>query len=80
MEVIKTTLDLLYLAFIAALLLVDHFVLWPTFLRRSQADSSRARLWLWSAIALHALVDIGSGVIAWLALRQVQGGAATAPA
>lgn len=26
---------------------------------------------LWPAIALHAIVDLGSGVIAWLALREV---------
>lgn len=27
---------------------------------------------LWPAIVLHALVDLGSGIIAWLALREVQ--------
>ena len=27
---------------------------------------------LWPAIALHALVDIGQGLVAWLALRQVR--------
>jgi hypothetical protein len=25
---------------------------------------------LWPAIALHALIDLGSGMIAWLALRE----------
>ena len=27
---------------------------------------------LWPAIALHALIDLGSGMIAWLALRERQ--------
>jgi hypothetical protein len=27
---------------------------------------------LWPAIALHALVDLGSGTIAWLTLREGQ--------
>ena len=35
---------------------------------------------LWPAIALHALVDIGSGLVAWLALRQVQGEGVTVEA
>lgn len=29
---------------------------------------------LWPAIALHALLDMGQGLVGWLALRQVQGG------
>jgi membrane protease YdiL (CAAX protease family) len=28
---------------------------------------------LWPAIALHALTDIGAGLVAWLAFRKVQG-------
>ena len=35
---------------------------------------------LWPAIVLHALIDIGSGLVAWLALRQVQGEGVTTPA
>jgi membrane protease YdiL (CAAX protease family) len=73
-----TTPDLLYLALIGVLLLVDHFVLWPTFLRRSQADPGRARLWLWSGwmIMLWTLVAAGvalwlSGARAWESLRLI---------
>jgi len=61
-----TTLDLLYLALTAVLLLVDHFVLWPTFLRRSQADSSRARLWLWSGWVIMLWTLVAAGVALWL--------------
>ncbi len=31
---------------------------------------------LWPAIALHALTDIGAGLVAWLALRRMQGAGA----
>ncbi len=43
-----TTADSLCLALVAILLLIDYFVLWPTFLRRSQGDPGGARTWLWS--------------------------------
>lgn len=58
--------DFLYLSLIAILLLLDHFVLWPMFLRRSQAYPGPARLWLWSGwmIMLWSLVAIG--VVLWL--------------
>ncbi len=29
---------------------------------------------LWPAIALHALIDLGSGIMAWLALREGSAG------
>jgi hypothetical protein len=61
-----TTPDLLYLALIAILLLFDHFVLWPTFLRRSQADPSRARQWLWSAWMITLWTLVAAGVALWL--------------
>ena len=61
-----TTFDLLYLALIAVLLLIDHFVLWPTFLRRSQDDSSRARLWLWSAWMIMLWTLVAGGFALWL--------------
>lgn len=61
-----TTLDLLYLALIAVLLLIDHFVLWPTFLRQSQADSGRARLWLWSGWIIMLWTLVAAGVALWL--------------
>ena len=43
-----TTLDWLCVAVIALTLLLDHFVLWRGFRRRSEIDSGRARLWLYS--------------------------------
>ena len=61
-----TTADLLFLVLIAVLLLLDHFALWPTFLRRSEVDPGRARRWLWLAwmIMLWTLTAAGIGV--WL--------------
>lgn len=61
-----TALDLLYLALIAVLLLVDHFVLWQTFLRRSQADPGRARRWLWSGWMIVLWTLVAAGVALWL--------------
>jgi CAAX protease family protein len=61
-----TTADLLYLALIAIGLFVDHFVLWPTFLRRSQADPSQARLWLWSGWMILLWTLVATGVALWL--------------
>src|SRR5256714_14741190 len=73
-----TTPDLLYLSLIAILLLLDYFVLWPAFLRWSQADPGRARLWLWSGwmIMLWTLVVAGAALWlfearAWSALRLI---------
>ena len=43
------TSDFFYLALVVAVLLTDHFVLWPTFLRRAPAVPQRARLALWKA-------------------------------
>src|SRR5262249_26530998 len=44
----------------------DHFVLWPAFLRRSLAEPSRARVFLWSGwmIMLWTLVLVG--IALWL--------------
>lgn len=61
-----TTTDLLYLALIAILLLLDYFVLWPTFLRRSQADPGRARTWLWSSWMIMLWTLVAAGVVVWL--------------
>ena len=61
-----TTPDLLYLALIAILLLLDHFVLWRTFLRRSRADPGRARLWLWSSTMIMLWTLVAAGVAVWL--------------
>jgi uncharacterized protein len=61
-----TTTDSLYLALIAVLLLLDYFVLWPTFLRRSQADPGRARTWLWSSWMIMLWTLVAAGVVVWL--------------
>lgn len=61
-----TTPDLLYLALVAIGLFVDHFVLWPTFLRRSQTDPSQARLWLWSGWMILLWTLVATGVALWL--------------
>ncbi|MHB8423789.1 MAG: CPBP family glutamic-type intramembrane protease [Gammaproteobacteria bacterium] len=58
--------DFLYLALIAILLLLDHFVLWPTFLRRSQSDPGRARLWYWSGVIIILWTLVAAGVALWL--------------
>ena len=61
-----TTTDSLYLALIAILLLFDYFVLWPTFLRRSQADPGRARTWLWSSWMIELWTLVAAGIALWL--------------
>jgi membrane protease YdiL (CAAX protease family) len=61
-----TTPDLLYLALIAILLLLDYFVLWPAFLRWSQADPGRARLRLWSGWMIMLWSLVAAGVALWL--------------
>src|SRR3954452_22752838 len=61
-----TTPDFVYLALIAVALLIDYFVLWPAFLRRSQADPSRARLWLWSGWMIMLWTLVAAGVALWL--------------
>lgn len=61
-----TTADLLYLALIAILLLLDYFVLWPTFVRRSQADPGRERTWLWSSWMIELWTLVAAGVALWL--------------
>ena len=70
-----TVSDWCYTALIASGLLIDHFVSWPAFLRRSQLDQPSARLWLWRVwmTLLWALVVIGialwrSNDRAWLTL------------
>ncbi len=58
--------DFLYLAFIAVLFSLDHFVLWPTFIRRSQVHPGSARLWLWSAWMIMLWTLVAAGVAVWL--------------
>ena len=73
-----TIRDLLYLALIAIALLFEYFVVWRSFLRRSQVDPPRARSWLWSAwlILLWTLTAVGIAVWmfegrAWAMLRLI---------
>ena len=61
-----TRLDFLYLALIAILLLLDYFVLWPMFLRRSQSDPGRARVWIWSAWMGELWTLVAAGFAVWL--------------
>jgi len=61
-----TTADSLYLALIAILLLLDSFVLWPAFLRRSPADPGRSRMWLWSGWMIMLWTLVAAGVALWL--------------
>ena len=58
--------DLLYLALIAIGLLVDHFVLWPTFLRQSQVDPGRARSFLWSSWMILLWALVAACIALWL--------------
>lgn len=58
--------DFFYLALIAILLSVDYFVLWPVFLRRSQTDPGRARIWIWSAWMIMLWTLVAAGVAVWL--------------
>lgn len=58
--------DLLYLALIGIGLCLDHFVLWPKFLRRSPADPRRARLLLWSGWLIMLWTLVAAGVSLWL--------------
>ncbi|HKK07414.1 MAG TPA: hypothetical protein VKA44_00865, partial [Gemmatimonadota bacterium] len=61
-----TTPDLLYLAFITAALLLDHVALWPSFLRRAEADAGRARAWVWSAWMTMLWTLVAAGAALWL--------------
>jgi len=61
-----TTFDYLYLALIAIALMIDHFVIWPGFLRRSEADPTRARLWLWSSWMILLWTQVAAGVALWI--------------
>jgi membrane protease YdiL (CAAX protease family) len=61
-----TTLDGLYVALIAVHALVDHFVFWRPFLRRSETDPARARRWLWSGWILTLWTLVAAGCALWL--------------
>lgn len=48
------------------MLLLDYFMLWPMFLRRSQTDPGRARLWIWSAWMSMLWTLVAAGIAVWL--------------
>jgi len=58
-----TAADWCFSGLIASWLIVDHFFIWPAFLRRSQIDapSARLRLWVVWMTLLWALTVIGAG-------------------
>jgi membrane protease YdiL (CAAX protease family) len=60
------TLDYLYLALIAIALLIDHFVIWSGFVRRSEADAARPRLWLWRSWMILLWTLVATGVVLWV--------------
>lgn len=62
-----TNLDWLYAFVLAIAFLLDGFVLWPSFVRRSTDNPARARLWIWSwwMGMLWGLVAVGAAL--WLA-------------
>jgi hypothetical protein len=64
-----TTLsDLLYVAYFAvAGQVMDYFVFWPAFRRRSQADPARARRWLWAWTIGGAWALVAVGAALWAA-------------
>jgi len=59
-------LDILCLTFITAWLLVDYFVVWQSFLRRSQVDQPRARLWLYAALIIELWAAVTLVLSLWL--------------
>ena len=61
-----TKADALYLALIAIGLSIDSFVLWPRFVRRSEAEPARARVWLWSSSIIFLWTLVAAGVALWM--------------
>jgi membrane protease YdiL (CAAX protease family) len=61
-----TAADGLYLTLIVILSLLDYFVFWPAFLRRSQANRGAARIWLWSGWMIMLWTLLAAGVTLWL--------------
>jgi membrane protease YdiL (CAAX protease family) len=63
-----TTADWCYTALITAVLLVDHFVCWPTFQRRARRDTPTARRWLWQVWMILLWGMVGVGTMLWVSL------------
>jgi membrane protease YdiL (CAAX protease family) len=64
--VLMAPLDILCLVLIAAWLVVDHLVVWRSFLRRSHAEQPRARLWLYEALVAELWTGVALVVSLWL--------------
>jgi membrane protease YdiL (CAAX protease family) len=67
---VMTKADALYLTFIALGLSFDSFVLWPRFLRRSDAEPARARVLLWSSTIVFLWTLVAAGVALWMLERR----------
>ncbi len=65
-----TTADAVYVALIAIGLTIDSFVLWPAFLRRSDAEPARARVWVWSSTIVLLWTLVAAGVALWMLERR----------
>lgn len=65
-----TKADALYVALIAIGLFIDSLVLWPRFLRRSEAEPARARVWLWSSSIVILWTLVAAGVALWMFERR----------
>ncbi len=61
-----TTLDLVCVALIALTLLLDHFVWWRAFLRRSEVEPGRARFRLYSGLIVELWAMAAFVVALWL--------------
>jgi len=61
-----TVPDLLCLTLIALELLFDYFVVWRAFLRRSEVNPTRARLWLYPALVGELWALVACVVSLWL--------------
>jgi len=65
-----TKSDALYVALIAIGLGIDSLVLWPRFLRRSEVEPARARVWLWSSSIVFLWTLAGGGLALWMVERR----------
>src|SRR5436190_8400267 len=61
-----TQADASYVALIAIGLIIDSFVLWPKFLRRSEAEPAGARVWVWSRAIVLLWTLVAAGVALWM--------------
>jgi len=65
-----TRADASYLSLIAVGLAIDSLVLWPFFLRRLEAEASRARVRLWSSAIVLLWTLVAAGIALWIVERR----------